>query len=236
MHAKKLCSICLKSFPAEALTSGPDGRAVCSACGKRASGATAFVYLPANEGSTGEGASSFRRSGADRTSPEPRLAAPPRPRTATPPLPVPEPQLAATSSPGAAGGDDAAQQFGHAILGCLVRNDVESYRTLFLQDEHECSEVVDPSDAASHLALVRSRIERDFQSKRVFYLREVVGAAGTPDVRFISFKLGDTERLSPTAHRIRKSILQFDVYGVESRLVLQAIYRIGERYRLEFFE
>jgi hypothetical protein len=122
-----------------------------------------------------------------------------------------------------------AIDFGREIFRCLVADDIDKFHELFLTAE-EVPLAVGETATPDHAALIRGRAERDFRSKRAHYFREPLPA------EFVDFRLGPIEGGSRDVQRFGRSILRFEVGGKERTIVIQRVFNVKGKFKLEFFE
>jgi hypothetical protein len=137
------------------------------------------------------------------------------------PLPRSEPPGAASDT------FNVAARFGAELFRCLADGDVAHFAELVLTQD-ECK-LTFGAEAADHAALVRGRFERDFKSKRALYFKE-------GPFELVKFQLGPVEDQLKDAVRYGRTTLIFRAAKQERRLVLQRLYRVRGRFKLEFFE
>jgi hypothetical protein len=121
-----------------------------------------------------------------------------------------------------------ATRFGAELFRCLAENDPDRFRDLFLTPD-EAPLAFGAAAAADHAALVRGRLDRDFKSKRALYFKE-------GPFEFLDFRMGPVEEVTKDAQRYGRSTLTFRAGGIERRIIIQRIYRVRGRLKLEFFE
>ncbi len=122
-----------------------------------------------------------------------------------------------------------AIDFGREIFRCLVADDLDRFRNLLLTEE-EAKEALGELSTPDHGVLMHARLERDFRSKRAHYLREKLPA------EFVDFRLGPIESGNREIQRFGRSTLRMKVGDRERTLLIQRVFNVRGKLKLEFFE
>ncbi len=245
---KRLCDLCLASFAKEALTRA-GSRYLCEQCarlqGVESRGMPRVVVRrPALETPEPAARPARPRPYVPRAQRRPRAeaqipalyelvespgadlqpASKSEARSPTPaPASAPPPAHSASQAP------QDLQAFGAEIVRCLAEGDLAGFERLFVR-ERELRAIVGREAAKAHARLIQSRIARDFESKRKLYARQ----AGA--LRFERAEAGRAVRTSGEVVELHDVQIHFRIGAVARKLVIRRMYRVGERYRLEFFE